>query len=89
MYIKPLDSAIAGKDAKDSIIRTEELSEAFHKAQKGLSTCKNIVLPRNSDQLWIVTDGSVRKQGIAATLYVLKEGNRNVAGFFSAKLRDR
>ena len=39
--------------------------------------------------MWIVTDGSVKKQGIGATLYVHRGGHLRLAGFFSAKLRDR
>ncbi|XP_060576734.1 uncharacterized protein LOC132734055 [Ruditapes philippinarum] len=40
-----------------------------------------------TDQLWIVTDGSVKKRGIGATLYVTRHGKLLLAGFFSAKLR--
>ena len=37
--------------------------------------------------LWIVTDGSVKNRGIAATLYVLRNESLLLAGFFSVKLR--
>ena len=40
-----------------------------------------------SDQLWIVTDSSVVKRGIGATLYVTRNNRLSVAGFFSAKLK--
>ena len=39
------------------------------------------------DKLWIVTDGSVTKRGIGATLYVSRHQTLHLAGFFSAKLR--
>ena len=42
-------------------------------AQNALKEHKSITLPRPSDQLWIVTDGSVAKSGIGATLYVNRE----------------
>ena len=45
------------------------------------------MLPRPSDQLWIVTDGSVAKSGIGATLYVNRDSKLQLADFFSAKLR--
>ena len=46
-----------------------------------------ITLPRADDQIWIVTDGSVTKPGIGATMYVSRENKLLFAGFFSAKLR--
>ena len=88
-YMKPLDEATAGLQSKDPIKWSEELCVAFREAQNALSTCKNIVLPKASDKLWIVTDGSVKMQGIGATLYVVRDERPRLAGFYSAKLRDR
>ena len=45
------------------------------------------MLPQAGDQIWIVTDGSVTRQGIGATMYVSRENKLLLAGFFSAKLR--
>ena len=50
-------------------------------------THKAITLPRPSDQLWIVTEGALRKLGLGATLYIERNGRPLLAGFFSAKLR--
>ena len=36
--------------------------------------------------MWIATDGTARKLGIGATLYITRAGKFHVAGFFSAKL---
>ena len=47
------------------------LIDAFSYAQEALSTNKEIVLPRLSDQLCVVADGSVKQSGIGATLYVV------------------
>ena len=44
-------------------------------------------LPRADDQIWIVTDRSVTRQGIGATVYVSRENKLLLAGFFSAKIR--
>lgn len=85
--IAPLEDIIAGGNAKDTIAWNDELHAAFDRAQKALSTHKAITLPRPSDQLWIVTDGALRKLGLGATLYVGREGKPLLAGFFSAKLR--
>ena len=83
----PLDNAIAGGASKDSISWTESLMDSFMLAQKGLSNHKSICLPRPNDQLWIVTDGSVKLCGIGATLYITRQGSFHLAGFYSAKLR--
>lgn len=85
--IAPLEDIIAGGNAKDTIAWNDELHAAFDRAQKALSTHKAITLPRPSDQLWIVTDGALRKLGLGATLYVGREGKPLLAGFFSANLR--
>lgn len=85
--IAPLENAIAGQQSKESIKWTDMLREHFHFAQTSLTTHKSITLPRPSDQLWIVTDGSVTKRGIGATLYITRHKTLHLAGFFSAKLR--
>ena len=58
----------------------------FHAAQNALKEHKSITLPRPSDQLWIVTNGSVAKSGMGATLYVNRDNKLQLAGFFSTKL---
>ena len=44
-------------------------------------------MPRCDDCLRIVTDGSVKNRGIAATLYTLRDQKLHLARFFNAKLR--
>ena len=85
--LSPLDDSISGRSSTEAITWTDELHTAFTTAKKALSNSRSITLPRPDDQLWIVTDGSVRKPGIAATYYVTRKGNLHLAGFFSAKLR--
>ena len=77
----PLDTAVAGR------LWSDELRSAFAKAQSSLSSRQSITLPRPSDTLWIVTDGTVKNSGIGATLYAVREGKPLLAGFFCAKLR--
>ena len=52
-----------------------------------MTSHRSITLPQPSDQLWIVTDGSVSQHGIGATLYISRNDKLRLAGFFSAKLR--
>ncbi|VDI80346.1 Hypothetical predicted protein [Mytilus galloprovincialis] len=85
--IAPLEEKISGMKSADKIIWSDMLREHFEFAQKSLSSRKAITLPKCSDQLWIVTDGSVTKRGIGATLYINRDGKVSLAGFFSAKLR--
>lgn len=85
--LAPLDDAAAGRQSKEKLIWSESLLAAFNVAQTALSTNRSIVLPRPSDQLWIITDAAVKKPGIGATLYVTRGGKPHLAGFFSAKLR--
>ena len=85
--ISPLDDHISGLTSLDKVKWTDTLLEQFNLVQKSLESRKSVVLPRRDDQLWIVTDGSVTKRGIGATLYVLRDEKLKLAGFFSAKLR--
>ena len=83
----PLDEAIAGHQSQENRLWTDELRQQFSTAQKSLVSHRTILLPRSLDQLWIVTNGSVVKRGIGATLYVTRNDRLSVAGFFSAKLK--
>ncbi|XP_069110407.1 uncharacterized protein [Argopecten irradians] len=85
--LAPLEEAVAGLQSKDKINWTDQLEERFSYAQESLSSNKAIALPTPSDVLWIVTDGSVSKHGIGATLYIMRANQLSLAGFFSAKLR--
>ncbi len=87
--VAPLDDAIAGCQSKDEIQWSDDLCAAFQNAQKFLTSAKSITLPRPDDQLWIVTDGSVKKHSIGSTLYVSRNDRLFLAGFFSTKLRGR
>ena len=83
--ISPLDGAVAGHQSQEKILWTDELRQQFSTAQKSLASHRSILLPRSSDQLWIVTDGSVVKRGIGATLYVTRKDKLSRADFFSKK----
>ena len=87
VLMDPLDQATAGKQSKEHITWSEELIHAFRRAQEALSSAHTITIPCPADTIWIVTDGSVKNRGIAATMFVLRDGKLLLAGFFSAKLR--
>ena len=83
-----LPQDMVDKQSQDQVTWDEHSCEAFKHTQVSLSGCQTITLPQPGDQLWIVTDGAVT-HGVGATLYVTRNGQPRLAGFFSAKLRDR
>ena len=85
--VLPNCSNVTGLQSSDRLMWSENLTSRFKSAQDFLSNHKAIVLPRPSDTLCIVTDGSVTRRGIGATLYVSRVNQLHLAGFFSAKLR--
>jgi hypothetical protein len=72
-FLSKLEDTIAGCDSKDLLVWTDDLHSAFTRAQEAL--------PRSSDQLWIVTNGALRKLGLGATLYVERNGKLLLDGF--------
>lgn len=82
-----LDNAIAGHQPSNKMEWSDDLLDNFHFSQKALSSHQTITLPKPLDQLYIVTDGAVKRQGIGATLYITRNDKLQLAGFFSAKLR--
>ena len=85
--VDPLECVLTGFQSNDKLLWNEHLTLKFKSAQEHLSRHKSIVLPCPSDTLWIVTDGSVTKRGLGATLYVSRAGHLHLAGFYSGKLR--
>ena len=85
--LTPLDGACAGRESSALIHWSDELRAAFSRAQSALKDHRSITLPRPTDELWIVTDGSSKAHGIGATLYVSRGDRTLLAGFFSAQLR--
>ena len=85
-FLAPLDEATAGKESKETIQWSDHLREAFTGAQKHLASAKTIHMPRPTDQLWIVTDGSVKQHSIGALMYADRGGKLLLCGHFSARL---
>ena len=75
LLLKPLETIVAGMPSREKINWTDDLLEAFSAAKSALRNAQTITVARPDDQLWIVTDASVKLRGLAATLYVVREGN--------------
>jgi len=85
-FLQPLEQLTHGKKSADKIVWNETSIDAFKRSQLHLQSSRVIALPRENDQLWIVTDGASSNSGIGATLYVVRDEALQVAGFFSQQL---
>ena len=70
--INPLKCSITSLQSQDKLRWDESLTHSFQVAQQALASHKSITLPRPTDNLWIVTDASLTKRGLGATLYVTR-----------------
>jgi len=86
-YLADLEEAVAGKDSHEHIVWNESLTSAFTAAQDTLQDPKSITIPKPSDQLIITNDGALRKGGMGSILYILRNGELRLGGYFSAKLK--
>ena len=59
--LAPVDSSTDGRQSNDCVEWTDILLEAFKRARDKLHSNRTIALPRPEDELWIVTDGSVKE----------------------------
>lgn len=83
-----LECALTGLRSNDKLLWDENLilTVKLKTAHGHLSRHKSIVLQCPSDSHWIVTDGSVTKRGLSATLYVSRASRPRLADFYSGKL---
>ena len=82
------DVITAGRGSKDRIVWRDDLLQAFKTAQNALKKCDVITLPSPDDELWIITDASVKNKGIGATLYCKQDDKLTLGGHFNAKLKE-
>ncbi len=85
LHLDPLEKFITGKSKNEKLIWTDNSLSDFNAAQKALSTASVITLPKRSDQLIIVHDGS--HVGIGSVLYLNRNDVLKLGGYFSAKLK--
>ena len=88
-FVSLLEDLVAGKPSHKSINWYDSSAEVFIIAQKLLYNHKSITIPKPEGQLWLVTDGAVKKPGFGSTLYVLRNEKLYFAGYFSEKFATR
>ena len=64
---------------------SDAILESFRASQTALSSASTITLPKRSDQLVIVHDGS--QLGIGSVLYIKRKDTIKLGSYFSAKLK--
>ena len=85
--LSPLENAIKGMTKETKITWTTELLGFFAKAKQALESPRSLVLPQKVDKLLITVDASPLNQGLAGTLFVVRDGKRLVSDNFSFKLK--
>ena len=81
-----LEDLVAGKESCDKLTWNDELVKAFKSAQKALMNPKTITLPHPNDQLILISDGCNSLPAVGATLFVKRNDNLRIGGYFSAKI---
>ena len=71
-HLNDLEKFMVGKQKNDKLVWSEAILSSFRASQKALSSATTITLPRRSDKLVIVHDGS--QLGVGSVLY-LKRGD--------------
>ena len=84
-YLSDLEKFMSGKQKNEKLIWTDSMLVAFKNSQTVLSEASIVALPRPSDQLILVHDGST--VGIGSVLYLKRGTDMKLGGFFSAKLK--
>ena len=85
LLLDDLEKSMHGKQKSDKIVWTDQLLERFKTSQDSLSNISVVQLPKSSDRMILVHDGS--RLGIGSVLYLIRSGEMKLGGFFSAKLK--
>ena len=85
--MSPLEASIKGLQGNGIIQWDEELTVHFRKAQKALEKPQVLTIPTKFDKLTMTVDASPVNDGIAATLFVTRNGKQLIADNFSLKLK--
>ena len=87
--LDPFDQITGGKDSKDKVVWTPDLSLAFQKAKDHIANIKEIYLPNPDDQLIVSTDGARTPPGIGFILQAKdKQGQTRTVRHYSVKLKE-
>ena len=85
--LSPLENCIKGLAGEGKISWSSELIECFNRAKNALKSPNSLALPKTDDRLLITVDASPLNQGLAATLFVVRNGKNIPAEYFSFKLK--
>ena len=86
--VSPLEDAIKGLQGSQTINWSQDLHQVFRKAQEALNFPRTLTIPRPSYRLLMTVDASPKNKGLGATLFIIRDGERMVAEFFSFKLKE-
>ena len=70
--LSPIERCVTGEVSTEKLIWTDEFNSSFTQTKNKLRNTSSVVLPKPSDQLWIVTDGALKDPGIGARLEEVK-----------------
>ena len=73
-------------NGQQKIVWDDKLIQQFHLCKEALKSPLMITIPTSSDHLVLTTDAAVVNKGLGATLFVIRDNQRLIWGFFSFKL---
>lgn len=85
--LAPLETAVGGKESRDHLVWTDDLTSSFETAKAALHKLKPIYYAKPTDQLVITTDGACKNGGIGAVLFIIRDGQTKLGGYFSIKMK--
>ena len=86
--LSPLEDIIKGLEKSSKIDWTPDRLTHFHRTQEALKSPDTLTMPIASDQLVMTVDASPLNDGISATLFIQRDGQRHLADNFSLKLKE-
>ena len=86
-FMAPLENSIKGLQGSQLITWTDDLHEHFKRAQNAIKSPAVLTIPKPTDKLILTVDASPLNDGIGATLFSIRDGDRHVSEFFSVKLK--
>ena len=86
--VSPLEDDIKGLQGSQTIIWSQDLHQVFRKAQEALNFPRTLTIPRPFDRLLMTVDASPKNMRLGAILFIIRDGERMVAEFFSFKLKE-
>ena len=85
--LAPLENSIKGIQGAQHVTWTPQLESSFNEAQAALRSPRTLTIPTPDDKLVLTVDASPSNDGIGATLFILRNERRLLAGFYSFKLK--